>query len=479
MNKFFIALFAAAALAAGFNARPALAQPSRSELVQDVTDLTTLDPDIEKFLPRWRIQEADLKIKLATYFKGNGIPVSETDSMIVTATFPEPTTGAQELLTIRVGANPEAVISGTQALRSAFGEQPGGLYDQIRDRNYAHEVIEPEVPLTATGKERIANVMQPTTAKQFIAISAFRQAVQIGTTGARLEHLLGNDEIGYHFWSSGQGKAELLYPIIRLEDAALRSKGVPDILTMMLGVGYRLKIGGDSALNEIITPRKLNGAVGAKALAKIEYRLPQVNDLGFSVYAEVPFSKQVAVEEVNANNQVASTIEILKERNRPNTDTLRGAYFLRTVAQGAVFWETWLNDYEHFFRISLGASYQEITHRIVTSVGNPVLVNRDMYNGDGVELAGIRYETPSLYHPQELEDWVLAKIEYLNQSGFPFGVTAQLANRNLLLSGFIPVIPNFLFIEAKYSTPLLRENPAAWENKSFFMISPIIRFKID
>jgi hypothetical protein len=393
----------------------------------------------------------------------------------------------QNLLTVRVGASPDAVISGTQRVRSELGD---ALYDQILSRDYAHQVIEPARPVTETGTERIPNVLQPTTARQFVAFSAFRQAVQLGTTGARLEHVIGNDEIGYHFWSSGQGKAQLVYPIIRLTNAELRSKGVPDILTMMLGVGYRLKIGGDSGRNEIITPRKLNGAIGAKALARIEYRLPQVNDLGFSMYAEVPFSKLVGTEAVLANEEVAGVSEVLVRRDqRPGPpieqDTVRGAYFLRSVAQGSVFWETWLNDYEHFFRVSLGASYQEFAHRIVTRIdadagGVVVPVGPTALNGDAVEDVGIRYaNATSLIHPTELEDWVFAKVEYLNQSGFPFGASAQLANRNLLLTGFIPVIPNFLFLEAKYSTPILRDEPAPWENKPFFMVSPIFRFKID
>ena len=84
-----------------------------------------------------------------------------------------------------------------------------------------------------------------------------------------------------------------------------------------------------------------------------------------------------------------------------------------------------------------------------------------------------------LIHPTEFEDWLYAKVDYLNQSGFPFGISAQLANRNLLVSGFIPVIKNWLFLEAKYSTPLLRDEPAPWEYRSFFMISPILRFELD
>lgn len=42
----------------------ALAQtPTKDELKEDISDLTRLDPDIEKLLPRWNVLEADLKNK--------------------------------------------------------------------------------------------------------------------------------------------------------------------------------------------------------------------------------------------------------------------------------------------------------------------------------------------------------------------------------------------------------------------------------
>jgi hypothetical protein len=102
-----------------------------------------------------------------------------------------------------------------------------------------------------------------------------------------------------------------------------------------------------------------------------------------------------------------------------------------------------------------------------TGAPNPYL-----RNGDAIVYTG-------LDHPTEFEDWLYAKVDYLNQSGFPFGISAQLANRNLLLSGFIPLLRNWLFIEAKYSTPILRKNPEPWEYPTFFMISPVLRFELD
>jgi hypothetical protein len=447
------------------------AQPTEKELKENIRDLTTLDPDIERYLPRWRILESDLKIKIAHYFNLTGVAVKESDSMIVTATFPDPGSNAQELLSLRVGESQSAVISGTERLRNELGVR---LYEDILRRDYQHIVIEPAVPLTENIRDRMPSVFYPATARQFVAISAFRQTVQLGRSGARLEHMIGNDEIGYHFWQSGQARAWAHYPIIPLTNAELRARGVPDILMIDLGVAYRMKYGSaeDDVLGDIISPRKLNGAIGPKAYTRIEYRLPQINDLGFSINAEIPFNKMTSPTEVRADAAVTG-----REFVRIQREDQPSAYFLRTVAQGALFWENWLggdDSYEHFFRISLGVSYQEIARATIGNMVGNVFQPIDSLNnlGDAISYTG-------LIHPTEFEDWLYAKVDYLNQSGFPFGLSAQLANRNLLVSGFIPVIRNWLFLEAKYSTPLLRDEPAPWEYKSFFMISPVLRFELE
>lgn len=475
MSKPVLTALAAALFVLSFDSVHVAAQPPSLAEVQRMYDsATTTDPEIERYLPRWRINEADLKIKLANYFKLVGMSVSETDSMIVTATFPDPETREQDILTIRAGNR--AVLTGGQKIREEIGEI---LYNTVLDRQYAHSVIEPAIPLTTDGPERIPSVLSPSTARQFVAVSAFRQAVQLGTTGARLEHQLGNDEIGYHFWSSGQGKALLHYPIIRLQDPGLRAAGVPDVLTIMLGAAYRMGFGNptDGFLSGVIQPRKLNGNIGAKAVARVEYRLPRVNDIGFMLHTEIPFNKLEGGDVTDLSN--GSLVRFAQAVGARGTDTQMVSYHLRTVAQGGVFWETWLNDYEHFFRISLGASYQEVARGALGIVEEGRVIT---FSGANRELAlrpatGVVYQ--GLIHPTEAEDWIYAKVEYLNQSGFPFGLSAQLANRNLLLDGFIPLLPNWLFIQAKFSTPVLRDNPAPWEQDSFFMISPILRFHLD
>lgn len=438
----------------------AYGQPTRNDLLQNIRDVETLDPSVEQLLPRWKILEADLKIKLAQIFQLDGKSVSASDTFVVTATFPK--NGSQDLLVVRVNdqllINPS--ISGTSTIREYLG---ANLYQEILARNYAYQAIPPATPITESGPERTYSVLYPTNSRQFIAISAFRQAVQIGTTGARIEHWIGTDEIGYHFWSSGQGKVFLNYPIIRLNDPDLRAKGVPDILTLNVGAAYRLKFGevGNDGLSGLVAPRNLNGSLGGKILGHIDYRLPEANNFGFFFHAEVPFSRR------DTATVSRTGVTILKElKARPSIlDSFNyNGYFLRNVVQGAVFYEDWLNAYEHFFRISLGISYQDVL-RMTNKTKDETSLDLSL-------------EPSQLYHPSEVQDWLYAKVEYLNQAGSPFGASAQLSNQNLLIQGFFPVIANWLFIELKYSTPLLRNNAEPWERSSFFMASPILRFDI-
>ncbi len=462
----------------------AQAQPTKTELQEDINDLEKLDPDVAVYLPRWRVLEADLKTKLVLYFRSQGFDMTTNDTVVVTAGF-DSDNGQEDILKIDVPSLPGASLNGRAKIESELGE---GLYQDLLARStYAHANIERESPLTKSGNKRVPNVLYPTNAKQFAAVSAFRQAVQLGTTGARLEHLIGSDEIGYPFWSGGQAKALVDYPIIRQSDVDLRAAGVPDILQFSLGIGYRLKFGQESTsgVADIFSPRLLNGAIGAKAIVRTEYRLPQVNDLGVSFYAELPLNKRAGTEEVQGDEVVVWQSDIL--RTERTSVPVRKAYFVRTVAQGNFFWETWLNNYEHYLRFSLGASYQEVAEaslRVDTYFMDPN--GETLRDEQGViqpfpaRPAGLsnNVKYSGLDHPDEVGDWIYAKIEYLNQSDFPFGFSAQLANRNLLLNGFVPIIPNWLFLQAKYSTPLLSD-PQPWEQQPTIIVSPILRFMLD
>ena len=81
-----------------------------------------------------------------------------------------------------------------------------------------------------------------------------------------------------------------------------------------------------------------------------------------------------------------------------------------------------------------------------------------------------------VYSPNELGDWVYMKAQYRNQASFPFGVSVQYSNQIFLGRVFIPIFGNWLYIDAKYATPLRGTHP--FENQDFYMISPLLRITI-
>lgn len=80
------------------------------------------------------------------------------------------------------------------------------------------------------------------------------------------------------------------------------------------------------------------------------------------------------------------------------------------------------------------------------------------------------------YHPTEVLDWIYSKIEYRNQSTFPFGVSVQYSNQIMLSRLYLPLIGQWLYLDARYSIPLRSENRVF--DKSVFMISPVLRLNI-
>ncbi|MFZ1571141.1 MAG: hypothetical protein IPP08_10800 [Chlorobiota bacterium] len=448
----------------------ALAQtPTKDELKEDISDLTRLDPDIEKLLPRWNVLEADLKIKIAQAFKLDGVPVRETDVVTVSATFARPN-AEQQLLTIRMGENNNAIITGTQKIRGTIGED---LYQQLLSRSYALSDIEPEIPTTKTNQERMPTVLNPVNARQFISASLTRQVVQVGTSSFRLEHYIGSDEIGYPFWFGGEAKAMISYPIVPLSDPELRAKGVPDVFKASLGLAYKFKSGGEpTGVTSFLPARLLNGNNGLKPVVKFEYRFPKFENS----YETGDFGLALGIEtgKMKDTSTIDGSIDYARSSQLIGSTVRQVGYFAENIVQGNVFWEKWIDGYEHFVRLSLGISYQDFArgvYHITRSLpAKPIPVSGSEY-ADAVVYSG-------LIHPTEFGDWFYFKTEYLNQSGFPFSASIQLANRNLTFSGVIPVIPNWLLIEGKFSSTILGDK-RPWETGSMFMVSPMLRFRID
>jgi|GEM_PF-2182478 len=458
--------------------------------------LTNISPDVFPYLPQWRIVEPSIKVQVAVSLGGG---VKASDSILVMADLP--TEGQQQnlqILQVKRGDAPIRTVTGKTEILDILGEK---IYQDILSRSYDLALYPTEVPVREAQTERTYNVMEPIVADQFIAASLYRQLVKLSSVGngrtgrpIYLEQLIGNDEIGYHFWSSGQGKVMIHYPIIPLNDPQAIANGLPDPLTVKLGIAYRVKFGqmeGDIKPTLPFSPRLLNGSNGVKATGRIEYRFPffgnsSNTEFGATLNFELPagrgtdsltHSRDVS-ESGFATIQGERFIDSLKTRpGRPPVagDTLfvttNGMYSLRNVAQGGFFGGVWLDNYQHLFRLTLGVSYTDVLQYRENDKALRVL------DAEADPKATVAYTPYQLYHPQEWYDWVYAKLEYLNQSGYPFGLSAQLANSTMLVSGFLPVFPNWLFLEAKFSTPVFRDR-RPWEQQPFVTISPVIRISL-
>jgi hypothetical protein len=54
--------------------------------------------------------------------------------------------------------------------------------------------------------------------------------------------VFGNDDAGYHFWSSGQASVQLQRPLYLNPDVQT-NRAIPYLLDIFLGWGYRMEAG--------------------------------------------------------------------------------------------------------------------------------------------------------------------------------------------------------------------------------------------
>ena len=81
-----------------------------------------------------------------------------------------------------------------------------------------------------------------------------------------------------------------------------------------------------------------------------------------------------------------------------------------------------------------------------------------------------------LFHPTELSDWIYAKIEYRNQKNFPFGISMQYSNNYLLSRVYVPLLGDWLYLDARYAYSTISAERARPFDVSTFMLSPVLRF---
>lgn len=456
-----------------------------------IDSLTTIDPNIIKYFPRWKVCEPDLLIQLYQTFlyQFDASLLNQQDIEILAAPR-EDSNKPFELLTITCGEasmNSVAIDAKISGMLIAFlsgefvykGYERGyGHPSGVAKRDYCFTEIPAEVPVSPDQTAAIIDFLQPSNVTHAFTVSLFEQAVKIGGSGFWLRNKVGTDEVGYPFWSAGEAKTMLQRPLYINKDAESR-KAIPYLINAHLGGGYRITSGlNSSGALSWIENRLLNTGPGGKFIAGLDFHLPMKPEFGIGLNFELPMQSldKTTIEEEYYGYYESSRVDFSSNNQDAINGNIMGiAPLLRATGQIKAFYHLWLNkdvNPENYFRFELGLSYNEVQEAAVYDVQEGI----EGKDAPITYLATSGIDGLKLYKPNEFGDWMFAKIEYRNQDVFPFGASIQYSNQMLLGNVYIPLFGNWFYLEGKYTKLMRGARP--YETDDFYMISPVIRLTL-
>lgn len=436
----------------------ATAQESDSSVF---TRLTSIDPELLQYFPRWYVCEPDLQAKIFNAFRVLGYRRENLNQQQVVVTA-QPTPNDEDPFEILI------VECGTE--RMTAQEMSTNIPNMLtrlseRRRAYCYTEIPATRPPTQSQTEAIVSFMRPSNVTHSFMLSAFEQTLKIGKSGFWISNILGTDQAGYHFWNAGEGKIVLQRPLYENSDPATR-RAIPYLINARLGVGYRLSSDpSSSSLLDFIPSRRLDASYGGKFVGGLNFHLPMMPEFGASVNMELPLRSIDAGQTINPTTYAQNEVRPSVTAPGFESDPIATVNLLRSTGQVTFFYNWWVNPKfpENFFRFDLGINYFEIREAAVF---------RDTAERTSfLAISGVR--GLRTWKPNEVGDWVYAKLEYRNQNAFPFGVSVQYANQILLAHAYLPLLGQWLYIEGKYAQPL--RGLRSFEREHVFMISPVLR----
>ena len=446
--------------------------------------LTTLDPEIVQYFPRWKVCEYDLQIQIYQSFIIIGYEKQDLDmqNIEILASPRDYDYKPFEILSVKCGkSSMNSVEIESNMGGSLIGYLNGELFyvgnrkGEVRDdakREYCYSDIPPETPLPPSFVDAITDYLRPTNVNHAITLSLFEQSLKFGETGFWLRSKIGTDQVGYPFWSAGESKLILQRPLYPNADNSSRDR-LPFLIDAYVGGGYRITggINDNATILNWVKNRVLNAGDGGKIIAGLDFHLPFYPEFGISFNAEIPLQSlqgDKSIDDAAYGYVYRNDVEL--NPTHPGYGLYRVekvAPLLRAAGQVAAFYHWWLDDNhpENYFRFDLGLSYCEVRELAA-------------YRNTDVNITYLTLEAQNLetYRPKEFGDWLYFKLEYRNQAAFPFGFSAQYSNQMLVGRVYIPLFGNWLYLEGKYATPL--RGLRSYEVQNFFMVSPVLRLTI-
>lgn len=460
--------------------------------------LTSLDQEIVQSFPRWRLCEPDLQRQIylvfSHFYEDNKKLLDEADITLLAA--PQAIKKGKiypyEILLIKCGEIsipyykiekeiPNKLInilSGAAYYNSSKERKPNR---ESPFRDYCHKDMTPDIILNRDEEKAIINYLErPTDKTDAFVLSLYEQTLKIGKSDFWLTSKIGNDEIGYPFWSVGESKIFLQRPLYINHDKNT-NEPIPNLINAYLGGVYKINSGlnNKKSLFSWLNNRILNSSLNGKLYGGFDFYMPFHPYFGMSLNTEIPFEEEseFPINESKYGYYEVNPLEVSFKPTSPVQDQItKVAPVLGSSGQISFFYNFWLgnNDFENYFRFDLGLSYYEINElAYYVDAGNNGI------KGDGDDIHHLTKNDVNglkMYKPNEFGDWVYLKAEYRNQGAYPFGLSFQYSNQLLLSRAYLPLFGKWLYLDVRYSTPLRGKRP--YEIENMFMISPVLRLTI-
>ena len=426
-----------------------------------LASLKSVDPGLLPYFPRWSVCEPNLQLQIFQVFKLDGRPAENLDMrniLITSAPLKDPKNPDFNILLVECGREKMTADQVDSKLKTLVST----LVNPKRPYCY-NDVPVASAPSQAQ-IEAITNYLEmPTNTTHSYSLSAFEQTLKIGKEdGYWIRSVIGTEGAGLPFISAGEAKVMVQHPLYVNEDVETR-KAIPNLLHFHIGMGYRLQDTSNGALN-FLPQRRMNAGYGGKGIFGFDFHAPFQPNFGITFHVEVPLQGIDTLKTIERATYAA----YFKNNPLSPRDPLVVAPLLRITGNTGLFYNWWLDpeNPENYVRFDLGINYTEVREVAVNRLGSdsgPFVLNDKV---DGL----------TFYHPTEFLDWLYAKVEYRNQSTFPFGLSAQYSNQTFLGRLYLPLLGQWLYLDARYSIPLRSESRPF--DQSVFMISPVLRLNI-
>jgi len=346
----------------------------RERMERMLASLNAVDSVYKVHYPTWVVLDADLKERIYRTFRMRYTDVPADTAVTIVAN-PE----ADEILEISIGP----VVMGR---RDAHINLSDSLHKEILTAKYPMRVINP-IPV----KPRAYLLFGSRPKFAAISVSAFGAGL-LFSDGRGVEVKLGHEEIGYHFWSTGDYRAMAVFEQLKI--------GI--IIPFTYG---RTDVANPEPLS--IRPRRLSGAKGFAG----EFDHPFQSHL---------IGARISVGELNS----VSNPEFLTN--------LQQFYYLHTVAQLFYSRQEMFNAGEHLFAFTGGLGYHQIALGETKQDGRITAAHK------------IDFASP------------IFRVEYVHQSGKMYGLGLQYYSGILHVKGWVEFIKNFIYVDVQYYSPVFR-----------------------